>query len=81
MTQVIIYSKQGCPYCSRARQLLNNNNISYKEIVLNPDDPNYYEKRNKLFVLANQKTFPIIYNGTNKIGGCSDLEKKLLQKV
>ena len=75
--KVTIYTKTGCPYCSRAIQLLANNNIYYKEYQLNPSQSNYTEKRNKLFRESGHYSFPIVYFGNKLIGGCSELEKHI----
>ena len=75
--KVTIYSKKNCPYCFRAIQLLNNNNIYYTEYQLDPSDSKYTEKRNKLFRDSGHYSFPIIYFGNKLIGGCSELEKRV----
>jgi len=75
--KVVIYSKKGCPYCSRAIQLLKNDNIIYTEYQLDPSDNNYTENRNRLFRDSNYYSFPIVYFDKKLIGGCSDLERIL----
>ena len=75
--KVIVYSKKGCPYCSRAIQLLNNNNLPYTEYQLNPSDNNYTENRNRIFRESNHYSFPIIFFNNKLIGGCSELDKIL----
>ncbi len=77
MTKITIYSKKDCPYCSRALQLLNNNDLYYTEYKLNPSENNYTEKRNRIFRETNHYSFPIIFFGNKLIGGCSELEKLL----
>jgi glutaredoxin len=72
-----MFSKKGCPYCLKARQLLKQYNIKYSEIELDPNSNNYTQQRNKLFSFSNQYTFPIIYNGEKLIGGYSELSSQL----
>lgn len=78
--KVVIYSKKGCPYCSKAIQLLKNNNIIYTEYQLDPSDNDYTENRNRIFHDSNHYSFPVIYFGNKLIGGCSELEKRLINK-
>ena len=75
--KVVVYTKTGCPYCSRAIKLLQNNNIYYTEYQLDPSENNYTEKRNKLFQRSGHYSFPIVYFDNKLIGGCSELEKLL----
>ena len=35
--QSVIYSKPNCPYCTKAKDLLNNSRIDYTEITIGKD--------------------------------------------
>jgi glutaredoxin 3 len=70
MKDIIIYTKKGCPYCSRAKALLDFKVLAYKEIEVgnNPD------KRAELTKKANgSTTVPQIFIDGRHIGGCDDL--------
>ena len=69
MSNVIIFSKAQCPYCDRAKALLNQLAISYEEIRVDLDPTRLDEMRAK----GKGRTFPqIIINGEG-IGGFDDL--------
>lgn len=79
---IIIYVLEGCPFCSKAIQMLNNHKIKYEKIVVpNKDDiKTVYKKK------MNMKSFPMIFievgqNTFSKIGGSSDLELYLQKCV
>lgn len=72
--KVLVYTKEGCPYCHKAKKFLHNLRIPYSEVLLRPHDPNYRRQRDKVFGYFQQNTFPIVLVGKNLIGGSSDLE-------
>lgn len=68
--KITIYTKQGCPFCIRAKAFLDSKGADYQEIDVG-DDP---EKRQKLTDKSNgKKTVPQIFVGEHHIGGCDDL--------
>ncbi|NLW23917.1 MAG: glutaredoxin 3 [Clostridia bacterium] len=85
MKKVTIYTKDFCPYCIKAINLLERKKADYQEINLT-NDP---EKLEKLKNETNFYTVPQIFIGNEFIGGCDDLydlekkgelDKKLLEK-
>jgi len=69
MTEVIVYTKNICPYCVKAKHLLQRKGVEFKEINLS-NDPEEYEK---LKDKTNFYTVPQIFIGQEFIGGCDDL--------
>jgi glutaredoxin 3 len=71
MTKTIdIYTKFGCPYCSRAKQLLSAKKAAYREIDITMDG----QKRAEMIVRApGSSTVPQIFIGEAHVGGCDDL--------
>ncbi len=70
MADIVIYTKTHCPYCVKAKQLLNIKGVQYQEISVD-DDP---VAREKLMIKANgRKTVPQIFINDRHIGGCDDL--------
>lgn len=68
MVQVDIYTREGCPYCARAKTLLAKKGINYKEIDASGDRrPEMIERSN------GRNTFPQIFINNKHIGGCDDL--------
>jgi glutaredoxin 3 len=69
MTEVIMYSTNVCPYCVRAKQLLDSKGVSYTEYKIDSDPA----KREEMMSLTQRRTVPqIIING-EAIGGFDDL--------
>lgn len=64
--KALIYSKEFCPYCSRAKQKLEELGIDYTEIDVTDDEA----KRNEMMEITGQYTVPQIFL---HIGGCDDL--------
>lgn len=71
MKQVILYSKDHCPYCSAAKTLLTAKGVSFTEINLQnkPDELAALKSRTGL------RTVPQIFIGEKLIGGFSDMQK------
>jgi len=70
MTDVIVYSKDYCPYCVKAKGLLKRKGVAFKEIDITHDEGLQNEMIAKS---GGRKTVPqIIINGT-PIGGSDDL--------
>ena len=68
--EITIYSKKNCPYCIRAKMLLESKGVAYTEINVQ-DHPQ--EKENMIRRSNGGKTFPQILIGDLHIGGCDDL--------
>lgn len=68
--QVTIYTKNHCPYCVKAKNLLNTKKVKYSEINIE----NSPEELESLFERTNgMKTFPQIFIKKHHIGGCDNL--------
>ena len=70
MAQVTIYSTTVCPYCVRAKQLLERKGVEYKEINLSKEAP---EVRIELMQRTNHRTGPQIFIDDQFIGGFDQL--------
>jgi glutaredoxin 3 len=66
---VKIYTTQTCPYCSRAKRLLQKKNVPYEEIDVSWDD----EKRLQLMQRTGLRTVPQIFIGDEHVGGSDEL--------
>lgn len=69
MKSVVIYSSNWCPYCIRAKQLLNAKGVEFEEIVVDgkPD------VRQAMAEKAGRTSVPQIWIGEQHVGGCDDL--------
>ena len=70
MPQVEIYTKVTCPYCIRAKHLLDSKGVEYREIKVDFGGP---EKQEMVQRANGRMTVPQIFIGGRHIGGCDDL--------
>lgn len=68
--RVTIFTKPGCPHCSRAKRLLNEKGMRYEEIVLGHGGISY----SSLAAVTGRGTTPQIYVEGQLIGGADELE-------
>lgn len=69
MSNIVIYSKEICPYCVRAKSLLQRKNAEFKEIKI-VDESLMAEMLEKS---GGRKTVPQIFIGDFHVGGFDDL--------
>ncbi|MBA2709392.1 MAG: glutaredoxin 3 [Tatlockia sp.] len=69
MAKVIIYTTQYCPYCLRAKQLLENKGVEYTEVRID-EKP---EKRDEMISQSGRTSVPQIFINSQHIGGCDEL--------
>lgn len=69
MAHVKIYTTDYCPFCHRAKALLENKGIEYEEISVQ-HDPSLRAEMEKL---SGRRTVPQIFINGKSIGGCDDL--------
>ncbi len=68
--EISIYLTQFCPYCVRAKGLLNAKDVSYNEIDIGAQP----ELRQEMIQKSNGVTsVPQIFIGSTHVGGCDDL--------
>jgi glutaredoxin 3 len=68
--RVRIYTTQTCPYCTRAKRLLQKKNVHYEEIDVSWDD----DARMALMERTGRRTVPQIFIGERHVGGSDDLQ-------
>lgn len=68
--KVKVYSTTFCPYCVRAKQLLERKGVAYTEINLDKEDP---EVRIELTQKTKHRTVPQIFINEQFIGGFDQL--------
>jgi glutaredoxin len=88
--QYVIYSKSGCPFCEKAKDLLNEKQreegavaasaSGFSYIVVDCDqylktqeDKEVFLKQMEIHCGRSYRTFPMIFNKENFIGGYTDL--------
>lgn len=65
-----IYTKFGCPYCVRAKQLLEQKNAEFNEFDITMGGPKRDEMRERA---PGAMTVPQIFIGDRHVGGSDDL--------
>lgn len=79
----IVFGKETCPYCAKAKQLLDKSGISYQYHDVVKDSAALYRMIPEVKAIIGEKTpvtVPQIWIEGNYIGGCSDLETWLAQR-
>ncbi len=72
MKKITIYTTTYCPYCVKAKKLLDRKGLSYEEI----DVTDRADLREMLVAKSGgRKTVPQIFIGDHPIGGCDDLHE------
>ena len=68
-SEVILYSTRFCPYCMRAKSLLESKGVAYRDIAVD-DEP---QLRQEMMTRSGQQTVPQIWIGERHIGGFDDM--------
>ncbi len=69
MAKILIYSKDNCPYCVWAKQLLDTKQARYEEVRIDLIPG----KREEMEQLSGRRTVPQIFINDQAIGGYDDL--------
>lgn len=69
MPKIEIYTTPTCPYCVKAKKLLDSKGVQYEEIDVDTDEVKYQE----MIKRSGRKTVPEIFIDGKFIGGCDDL--------
>ena len=71
MADIEIYSKMWCPYCSRAKGLLDSKGLGYREVDVTVDAP----REREMVERSGRRTVPQIFIDGSAIGGYDDLAR------
>ncbi|WP_330925959.1 glutaredoxin domain-containing protein [Candidatus Sororendozoicomonas aggregata] len=66
---VSLFTKPGCPFCAKAKQMLHDHHMAFEEIVLGSD-----ATPTSLRAITGATSVPQVYIGGQHIGGSDDLE-------
>ncbi|HAT2056799.1 TPA: glutaredoxin 3 [Legionella pneumophila] len=69
MNEVILYTTGYCPYCIKAKELLDRKKVIYTEIRVDLRP----ELREEMIQKSGRRTVPQIFINGQAIGGCDDL--------
>jgi glutaredoxin 3 len=70
MANVVIYTTMFCPYCFRAKALLDKKGVHYKEIDVTMDQARRQEMTQRS---GGGRTVPQIFIDDAPVGGCDDI--------
>lgn len=70
MANVEIYTWSTCPYCIRAKALLDRKGVQYKEYNLDGDEPGRAKMAERA---GGRRSVPQIFIDNRHVGGCDDL--------
>ena len=76
MKQALIYTKENCSYCLKAKNLFALEKITYEESVIGTD----ITREDFISLFPNQKSVPLIFVNGEKIGGYNELVEFLSRK-
>ena len=68
LKNVIIYTKDYCPFCPRVKNSLTSNKVEFKQIRVDEDPKGYMELKEK----TNHQTVPQIFVDGQFIGGAKE---------
>ncbi|MDZ7783185.1 MAG: glutaredoxin 3 [Halioglobus sp.] len=66
---VTLYTTRFCPYCIRARHLLERKGVDYTDIAVDKEPA----LRQEMMERSGRRTVPQIWIGERHIGGCDEL--------
>ena len=69
MSHIEIYSKSYCPFCKRAKDLLDSKGASYHEYEVSTDETLQHEMQTR----SGRRTVPQVFINNQHIGGSDDL--------
>lgn len=73
MNKIIVYTKDNCPYCDRAKMLLDLKQLDYTQMKLGKD----LTREEFMNLFPNVKTMPFIIIDDEHIGGYNELRARL----
>lgn len=68
--KITVYTKDNCPYCVRAKRLLDKKGVAYEEVNVEGND----DLRRWLVEKTGQMTVPQVFAGDRSLGGFTDVE-------
>ncbi len=71
-----VYTRSGCPYCTKVKQVLSGKGFNYEEYVLNSD----FTREQFYSQFGNGSTFPQVMMDGKSIGGCTETVQYLREQ-
>ena len=71
-----VYTRDGCPYCTQIKQVLQGKGYNFREYKLGVD----FQRAAFYGQFGQGSTFPQVVLGSEHLGGCTDTVKYLREK-
>jgi glutaredoxin len=71
--KAIVWSKNGCPFCDQAKNLLKSKNIEFEERNIEKD----WSREQLVEAVPNARTLPQIFLDEQLVGGFTELRTRL----
>nr|WP_234418653.1 glutaredoxin domain-containing protein [Dongshaea marina] len=69
---IALFTKPGCPFCAKAKEMLKSKGLAFEEVVLGKD-----ATTTSLRAISGRTTVPQVFVGGKHIGGSEELETYL----
>jgi len=73
---ITLYSKENCVWCDRAKQLLKEHNINYREFIVGKDVSISWVQE----AFPGVKTVPVVVQNGKLMGGYEELSYKMINE-
>lgn len=71
MAEVVVYTTAFCPFCHRAKSLLNNKDVKFTEIDVTMNS----SKRREMTSMAGSSSVPQVFVDGDYIGDCDEIHR------
>jgi glutaredoxin 3 len=71
-SEIVVYTKDYCPYCDAVKNLLTQKGVAYSEIDVTKDNEKYQEMLTRA---APRRTVPQVFIAGEAVGGFDDTKK------
>ena len=71
-----VYTRDGCPYCTQIKQVLQGKGYNFREYKLGVD----FERKAFYDQFGDGSSFPQVVLGAENLGGCTETVKYLREK-
>jgi len=71
-----VYSRPGCPFCTKVKQVLSAKGLNYNEYILNVN----FQREDFYRQFGNGSTFPQVVMDGKNLGGCTETVQYLREQ-
>ena len=71
-----VYTRPGCPFCTKVKQVLSGKGLNYNEYILNVN----FQREDFYKQFGNGSTFPQVVMDGKNLGGCTETVQYLREQ-